>query len=141
MTGAELKCIREYLALSISWMAEYLGCDERRLQRMEVGRERINDAIAAAANQVYVETQDTVNRLVTKYRQQLDAKSGAVTMPVYRNEHEYERAFKHARFPVVWHRMAAARVAEQLPELILDYAEKAKMNVPPWERDDAKVRS
>lgn len=138
MTAAELKCTREYLGLTTGWLAEFVHCDERRLQRMEVGQEEIPDAIGNAVDELYVDTIDAVNRLVTKYQAQLTHKdSGMIVMPVYRTDVEYARAFHHARFPVRWHRQVAARVAERLPALQLDYSEPYRVNEPPWKRRGA----
>lgn len=137
ITPAELKCLREFLGLSSSWLAEHVHCDERRLQRMEMGQEEIPEAIGLAMDQIYTDTLDAVDRLTEKYRAQLSNKvDGEVVMPVYRNDAEYARAFKHARFPVRWHRQVAARVADRLPELQLDYSEPYRVNLPPWKRGD-----
>jgi hypothetical protein len=136
MTPAELKCIREFLGLTTSWMAEHVSCDERRLLRMEIGKAPIPDAIADAVDDLYADTAAQVDRLTTKYKAQLDLKEGPVVMPVYRNDDEYEDAFKHARFPVRWHRLVAMRVADRLPALQLDYAIKVKRKLPPWEREE-----
>jgi hypothetical protein len=137
MTGAELKCTREYLGLSTSWLAEHLACDERRLQRMELDQEEINNAIASAVDDLYEETADTVRRLTDKYRAMREHRGvDAVEFPVYRNDSEYYRAHKHARFPVRWHRQVAARVADRLPGLVLSYSEPYRVNKPPWKREN-----
>lgn len=140
MTGAELKCTREYLGLSTSWLAEFLSCDERRLQRMELDQEEINNSIASAVDDLYEETADTVRRLTDKYSAQLKHKEdGNVEFPVYRSDSEYNRAHKHARFPVRWHRQVAARVAEAVPGLMLSYAEPYRVNKPPWKRGQGRA--
>jgi len=135
MTGAELKCTREYLGLSTSWLAEHLACDERRLQRMELDQEEVNTAIAGAVDDLYEETADTVRRLTDKYRELMEHHPEGVKFPVYRSDGEYYRALKHARFPVRWHRQVAARVVDKLPGLVLSYAEPYRVNKPPWKRD------
>jgi hypothetical protein len=142
MTGAELKCTREYLGLSTSWLAEHLVCDERRLQRMELDQEEINTAIAGAVDDLYEETADAVRRLVDKYRALMEHRGDEeVRLPVYRSDAEYNRSFKHARFPVRWHRQVAARVAEALPGLVLAYEYPYRVNTPPWKRADKRERS
>lgn len=141
ITPAELKCMREYLGLSTSWMSEHLSCDERRLQRMEVGKQELPLAFMDAIDALYVETQDSVERLVTKYAAQLERRDGPVVMKVYRTDDEYGEAVKHARFPVRWHRQVAARVAERLPSLVLDYATPIDRDIPPWKRAEGAVVS
>jgi len=134
MTAAELKCTREYLGLSTSWLAEHVACDERRLQRMELGQEETPEPVALAVATLYSETLDVVDRLTQKYKTQLNLSDDEVTMPVYRSDMEYARAVKHPRFPVRWHRQVAARVADRLPALQLDYSEPYRVNQPPWKR-------
>jgi ribosome-binding protein aMBF1 (putative translation factor) len=133
MTGAELKSAREYLGLSWSWLAEYLACDQRRLQRMELDQELVPSAIAGAVDDLYEETADQVRRLTEKYRDKVN-KGEQVTLTTYRTDTEYQRALKHARFQARWHRMVAQRVADALPGLVLVYGEQHRVNRRPWER-------
>lgn len=134
MTGAELKALREYLGLSWSWLAEYLQCDERRLQRMELDQELVPNAIAGAVEDLYDETSDFVDRMVDKYRQKVEAHGDGVEFPTYRTDGEYQRANKHGRFQARWHRMVAQRVADAVPGVVLVYQEPGRVNRRPWDR-------
>jgi hypothetical protein len=121
-------------------MAERLNCDERRLQRMERGRFQIPDAIADAVDALYDQTRDVVQRFIGKYRAQLEHQN-TVTMAVYRSDEEYGDSVKHARFPARWHRQVAARVADALPKVQLDYTIEVEMDLPPWERAKKRCAS
>ena len=132
MTGAELKAAREYLGLSWSWTAEYLQCDERRLQRMEVDQEVVPAAIAGAIDDLYEETADYVRRMIDKYRSQVEARGDGVTFATYRSDTEYQKANKHGRFQARWHRMAAQRIVDAVPGVILVYEEPHRVNRRPW---------
>lgn len=134
MSGAELKCTLEYLGLSTNWLAHKLDIDARRLKRISIGQEAMNDVISRAVDDVYEETADAVQQLVTKYRNLTEASDEPVVFPVYRSDIEYERVYKNARFPVLWHRHVAVRVIEQVPGVELAYAEPYRTNTPPWER-------
>jgi hypothetical protein len=141
MTGAELKALREYLGLSWSWLAEYLQCDERRLQRMEVDQELVPNAIAGAVEDLYDETDDFVRRMVDKYREKVKAHGDGVEFPTYRSDGEYLRANKHGRFQARWHRMVAQRVADAVPGVVLVYQTRHRVNRRPWEGDGGGQRS
>jgi hypothetical protein len=150
MTGAELKAAREYLGLSLGWMTEYLGMgagdankppNTRRLERMEVGQENVPNAIAGAVEDLLDETDDTVRRMATKYREKVKAHGDGVELPTYRSDKEYLRANKHGRFQARWHRMMAQRVAEAVPGVVLVYPEGFRVNPRPWDRDSGGRRN
>lgn len=136
MTGAEMRCTLDYLGLTTNWLARKLSVDPRRLKRISIGQESMNEAIARAVDDVYEETADTVEQLAIQYRLKVADTDGDVVFPVYRSEIEYERVYKDARFPVQWHRCVAVRVIEQVPGLQLEYAEPYRHSTPPWERGD-----
>lgn len=55
MTGAELKCIRQRLGISVRHMCDRLGismASERKLRRWESGREAVPAWIAAKAEKL-----------------------------------------------------------------------------------------
>lgn len=140
MTGAEMKCIREFLGLTVAWVAGYAALpgkpplDKRRLTRMELGQERVPPFLDLAVNQLFTGAQETVDKLVVEYGKKLDGEDPVVVMPVYRDDDEYHWAVPKTRLPALWHRMIAARVAGRLPALQLDYAIQYEQAVPPWER-------
>lgn len=145
MTGAEMRCTREFLGLSLGWMSKYLMCDNRRLLRMEMDREDIPNRFAGKVDDLYEETAKIVDDLADKYRAMVEGReSGEAKLAVYRNDEEYVRDAKRkidpaGKFHAYWHRMVAQRVAESVPGVILVYREPAVRKPKPWERDKASA--
>jgi hypothetical protein len=115
MTGAEMQCTREWLGIDRKWLSEHLVISDRRLARMEAGRESIPDAVVSTIDDIAEETKDMVHEMVADYRRKVKAGDGAgVTLLTYRIDEEY-----HGKYTARWHRMLSARVADAVPGLVL----------------------
>jgi len=127
MTGAELRTMREYLGLSSLWLARYLKVNERKVTRWEMGELPIPDGVAAEVDDLYDEANAKVDELVAKYRPIVQEHSGQdVEIVTYRTDDEYWRETNQPgvgidRLPARWHRMICARVADQVPGLVVVY--------------------
>jgi hypothetical protein len=141
ITGAEFRAMREYLGLSLAWMARHVMCDQRRLLRMEMDQEDIPSKFASQIDDLYEETAEITRQLTAKYKLMVDGRSaGDTILPVYRSDDEYradrKRKIDHgARFTAQWHRMVAQRVADVVPGVVLAYREPAVRKPKPWEKD------
>jgi hypothetical protein len=143
MTGAELRCSREFLGLTQGWMARYLMCDSRRLLRMENEQEDIPEKFVEAVDALYEETNTCVRALISKYRAMTEGRNaGEAEFVIYRHDDTYQRDRKRkvdyrGKFTAQWHRMVAQRVADAVPGVVLVYKEPVIRKPKPWERDKA----
>ena len=120
MTGAELQSMREYLGLSIDWLAEQLTLNKRRMLRMEEGKERIPTVLVSLIDDIYEETNQMVDELSGHYRRKVKATQNDVVVATYRTDREYDAA--GGKYPSRWHRMVMARVAHAVPGLVITHA-------------------
>ncbi|WP_165608865.1 DUF1870 family protein [Mycolicibacterium fortuitum] len=119
MTPAELRCLREFLGLTTAWLADRLGIRERRLQRMEAGAEPIPDGVAAEIDDLAATTAEYVEQLLNEF----DDTDEAATLITYRTDAAFKASGGLGKtFPASWHRAVAARVAEQIDTLTLEYS-------------------
>jgi transcriptional regulator with XRE-family HTH domain len=118
MTVAELTCTRAFLGFSQTQLARQLNIDLRRLQRMEKGEEAIPAGIVEEIDDIYDETMSLVNNLILQYKRKMkkaEESGDDVTLITQRDS-------ESGRYPASWHRAVAARVAAEVPGLIIDYA-------------------
>lgn len=116
MTPAEFRVVREYLGLSGPWLARHLQVSERTVRHWEMGRYAIPDGIRLAMEDLEERTAGFVDGLVGEL---LDLPEPAVL--TYRSDEEYHRAHPEVPFPASWHRAVVARVAQEVPGLVIDY--------------------
>jgi signal recognition particle subunit SEC65 len=142
MTGAELKSAREFLGLSTQRLSEILNLrSDRRIMRMEKDQERVAKEVMDAVDEIYEETSALVRRLIDEYQPRVASGKDEVVLHVYRSDQEYRHSVKKPGYSAAWHRMVAARVADAVPGLVLDYREPPEVvNPRPWERDQQKPR-
>ena len=125
MTGAELKATREFLGLSTAWIADQLVIGERRLQRMESGKESIPNVVITLVDESYREARKLVDEMVAVYRRRVKAADGApVWLETYRTDQSAGSA--GARYPSRWYRHVAARVADGCPGAIITYPSESE---------------
>lgn len=134
MTGAEMQATREYLGLTLAWLAEKFSLNERRLHRMEADRDRIPDFLVKYFDESAAYTDQLVSDLIAEYRRRVKGADGTVFFKVFRKDDAYDEASNDVpgvnhNFPAKWHRIVGARVAEGAPGLILSY----------WDVDQAPV--
>lgn len=119
VTPAELRCLREFLGLTPAWLADRLGIRERRLQRMEAGTESIPDGVAVELEDLANATAEYVEQLI----EELDGQGAVETLVTYRTDATFKAAEGLGlTYPASWHRAVAARVAERLDNVVLEYS-------------------
>lgn len=129
MTGAELRATREYLGLSTKWIADHLVIGERRIQRMESGKESIPQVIVDLIERIHAHTAELCEQLSATYRRKVKASGGAsVLLPTYRVDRASEVA--GLEYPSRWHRHVAARVASSCPGAVLTYIDEQEGSEP-----------
>lgn len=110
MTPAEFRCKREYLGLSMAWIARALNASERSVRRWEqVGHGDVPTRAAELINQLYAGAAKSVSVLTVaqmKRRDRMGEAWKSVAIPVPLNDPAGE-------FPGSWFRMIAVRVAER----------------------------
>ncbi len=117
MTPAELRVIREYLGLAGEWLARELGVQERTWRRWEAGTSPIPDGVRLHIEDIEERTAQFVHEVV---QQLMDLPDPAVV--TYRSDAEYRQAQPELRWPATWHRALIARVAQEVPGLVVTYA-------------------
>jgi plasmid maintenance system antidote protein VapI len=132
MTVAELTCTRSFLGFSQTQLARYLQVDLRRLQRMEKGEEAIPSGIVDELDDIYEETANLVNNLVIQYKRKVKKAEEHGDDVILVTQRDAEAM---GRYPSSWHRALCARVAAEVPGLVIDYASRWRVV-----RDDGEER-
>lgn len=116
MTDAELKTVREFLGLTGEALAAHLGVSSRTVRHWEEGKYRIPDGVRLAVEALEQYTAEFVGRAVDAL---LDMPEPGVL--VYRSDAEYHAAVPSATLPASWHRAVVARIAQEVPGLVIAY--------------------
>ncbi|WP_018588763.1 helix-turn-helix domain-containing protein [Salinispora arenicola] len=116
MSDAEFRVVREFLGLSVEWLASYLGVSVRTVRQWEQGRDPVPEGVRAALEDIERRTDAFVDGLVGKI---LDIPDPCVR--VYRSDEEYHAAHPDVEFPARWHRHVLARIAREVPGLRFAY--------------------
>lgn len=116
MTGAEFRCLREQLGLTVAWLFDYLGVGEATVNRWQDGKMNIAPGV--------VEDMLELEQIAAK----------AVDAAVARLEDEDEPVLRVPRtdavllrdnpddpYPASWHRAIASRVRERVPALRIEF--------------------
>ncbi len=122
MTGAEMRAQREFLGLSINYLAKLFVMEPRRVARMEEGSVPIPDAVVTYLDELSAYTKDIVHRKVAQYRRQVKSspyRAPALVQTYFDGNVDY--TFQGGELPASWHRMTMQRVAEAVPGVILTY--------------------
>lgn len=117
MTDAEFRCVREWLAVTGEWLAEYLGVEGRTVRRWEAGTSPIPDGVRLALESLEAMTGDAVAATVAQLHDATD-----VVVVVYRTDEEYRAAHPEAEMPAAWHRRVVMRSALEVPGVAIAYA-------------------
>jgi len=112
MSAAEFRIIRERLGLSQEWLARYLNVSRQTIAQWEKGKYQVPDGVANEMTKLESEFNALVFNMASKL-----LKSSDREIRVYRFDEE-----SHDNFPAMWHRMVAARAAEQVPGTRIEYA-------------------
>ncbi|MCV7174956.1 hypothetical protein [Mycolicibacterium sphagni] len=119
VTAAELKSMREYIGLDVSWVAKKLAIGERRITRMEAGGESIVFAVVELLDEAHADAKALVDKLVAFHRRAVKRTGCDSMLTTYRNDEQAAEA--GFRWPARWHRHVAARVADAAPGVVLIY--------------------
>lgn len=114
MTGAEFRCLREFLGLNSAWMANHLDVSERTVLRWEFGRNDVRDFAILAIQTIANHAEELVSHLV-------DACEGSPpVIRTYRTDEDFQ-ADTGLPYPASWHRAAAIRAALQVDGSSIEY--------------------
>jgi DNA-binding XRE family transcriptional regulator len=119
MTDAEFRVIREYLGLTGQWIAQHLQVNERTVRAWEAGRYPIPEGVRLAIERLEADTGAFVSAAIDALMDLPEP--GVVT---YRSDQEYHAANPGIGYPVSWHRAAIARIAQDVPGLVIAYADQ-----------------
>ena len=116
MSGAELRCLREWLGLTTRWLADHLGVAERSVHRWESGIREVPEGVAAEALRLSEITYGVLNGLID---QLLDVPEPGVY--TYMSDADYRSHHPEQDWPASWHRALCARLADEVPGLRITY--------------------
>ena len=116
MSGAELRCLREWLGLTTRWLADHLGVAERSVHRWESGIREVPEGVAAEVLRLSEITYGVLNGLIY---QLLDVPEPGVY--TYMSDADYRSHHPEVDWPASWHRALCARVADEVPSLRITY--------------------
>ena len=127
ISAAELQTTREWLGLSVKWIAERLVMNERRIIRMEAGQEpNIPTPIITLLDDILAETRDIVDRMIGVYRRKAKANPDEpLIIKTWRTDLLYKES--GGKYPSRWHRHVCARVVESVPSAVLEYFDPAEV--------------
>jgi hypothetical protein len=117
MTNAEFRVVREFLGLSGPWLAMHLGVSDRTIRHWEAGRYPIPDGVRLAVEQIEADAGRAVSTGVDAL---MDLPDPAVL--TYPSDEEYHTAHPEITYPASWHRAVIARIAQEVPALVIEYA-------------------
>lgn len=112
MTPAELRVVREFLGLSGTALASYLGVSDRTVRHWEEGKYPIPDGVRLEIEKLEAYTAQRVAGVVEKL---LDIPDPVVV--TYRTDEEYRAAHPGSPLTAGWHRAVIARAAQKVPGL------------------------
>lgn len=116
MSGAELRCLREWLGLTTPWLADHLAVAERSIHRWEAGAREVPEGVADEVLRLSEITYDTLNGMAEAL---MDLPDPGVT--TYRSDEHYHAHHPEQDWPASYHRALCARLADEVPGLRIEY--------------------
>ncbi len=116
MSGAELRVVREHIGLTVDWLAAHLHVAPRSIHRWEAGERDIPDGIRDAVETLEARTAEHVTAAVEACNTSRDP-----ALATYRTDGEYRAHHPELTWPASWHRAVVARVAQEVPGLVIGY--------------------
>lgn len=116
MSGAELRCLREWLGLTTRWLADHLDVAERSVHRWESDVQPVPAGVASEALRLSEVTYDVLNGIANGL---LDLPEPEVV--TYRSDADYRAHHPNLDWPASWHRALCARLADEVPGLRIAY--------------------
>lgn len=120
MTGVELKTVREWLGLPGDWLARHLDVTPRSVRHWEAGRSAIPDGIRLEVEHLEALTAQAVTVGVEAL---MDAREPVVM--TYYSDEQYREREPGTTWPAAWHRRVVARIAQEVPALVIVSPETA----------------
>lgn len=114
MQPVELKTIREWLGLGEDWLAAHLHVPVTTVWAWEDGSEPIPDTARQEVEHLEAQTAATVTQAVEVLR---DARDPAIR--TYLSDEQYGAHEPGQNWPASWHRRVVARVAQEVPGLVI----------------------
>ncbi|MBZ4497952.1 DNA-binding transcriptional regulator [Dermacoccus sp. Tok2021] len=124
MTAAEFRVARERLNVSGEWLAARLGVALRTVRRWEAGASPLNAGVEREVLALLDATEAFVQSVVQTLRQEGpdDSRTGGWQLLVFLDDATYFAHHPDGEWSASWHRAAMGRVAEQVPEVSLEWA-------------------
>lgn len=116
MTAAELRVVREWLGLPAPWLAAHLQVAERAVSRWESGASVVPDGVRLEVERLERVTAEHVD---TAVRAAEDARDPELL--TYRTDADFRAHHAGQLWPASWHRAVCARVAHEVPGLVITY--------------------
>ena len=120
MNGAELQMVRAFLGLPVEWLAAQLGVQIHSIRGWEAGDKPVPGRVSLAIRDLEAATGEAVGDAIAEL---LDANDVAAL--TYRCDMDYQAAYPDTPWPASWHRAVIARVAQEVPGLVIRYAPRA----------------
>ncbi len=114
MSGAEFRCLREFLGLNSAWMANHLDVNERTVLRWEFERNEVRDFAVLAIQTIF----DHADQLVAQLVHACDEQQPVIR--TYRTDEEFQ-ADTGLPYPASWHRAAALRAMMMVAGSKIEY--------------------
>ena len=114
MPPIELKLIREWLGVSGDWLAEQLDVTPRTVRNWESGKRPIPDGVRLEIE--HMETL-TANAVTSGVEALMDTPEPAVM--TYYSDSQYREHDPESNWPATWHRRVVARIAQEVPGLVI----------------------
>ncbi len=116
MTGAEFRCLREQLGLTVAWLFDYLGVGEATVNRWQDGKMNIAPGVV----EDMLELEAIAAKAVAAGAARLE-RDDAPVIYVPRTDDALHSGHSDDPYPASWHRAIAARVRERVPGLRIEF--------------------
>lgn len=117
MTGGEFRMVREFLGLTVEWLAGYFDVQPRQVRRWEYDERAISEGIREGMEDLEFRTGAWIGAVIEALNDMPDP-----GVWIYRNDEEFHTAHPEIEFPARWHTHAVARIALEVPGLRVAYA-------------------
>ncbi len=114
MSGAEFRCLREFLGLNSAWMAKHLDVNERTVLRWEFERNEVRDFARLAILTINGNAEQLVDALADACTEQ------SPVIRTYRTDEHFQDD-TGLPYPASWHRAAATRAALKVGYARIEY--------------------
>ncbi len=116
MTGAEFRCLREQLGLTVAWVFDYLGVGEATVNRWQDGKMNIAPGVVEDMLELEAIAAKAVDAAVAELKDQDEP-----VLQVPRTDDALHAHHPDDHYPASWHRAIASRVRERVPALRVEY--------------------